>query len=292
MASPHEHIDAVTGRTTTGHEWDGIEELNTPLPRWWLWLFYACIAFAVVYSIVYPAVPLISSYSRGLLGYASRNQVEIDLAALKAQRGDSMVQIENASLEDIEAKPALLNVARALGKAAFATNCAPCHGQGAQGAVNYPNLNDDQWLWGGKLADIQQTITHGIRNEDAESRAGNMPAFGRDGLLPREETPHVAAYVRQLAGLKTDGAYDLKRGAKTFAENCVACHGEQGKGNPELGSPNLTANIWLYGGDLNTIIQTVTNGRGGVMPSWANRLDTATIKSLTVYVHSLGGGQK
>jgi cytochrome c oxidase cbb3-type subunit III len=280
----------VTGVATTGHDWDGIQELNTPLPRWWLWLFYACIVWGVGYVIAYPAWPLVSGYTRGVLGYQTRTAIEQDMAALTAMRGDTVAKLSAAPLADIEKDPKLLTVARALGKAAFGDNCAPCHGQGAQGAKNYPNLNDDQWIWGGSLEAIQQTILHGIRNEDPDSRMGPMPAFGKDGVIPKAEIPNLAAYVRTLAGNKPERG-DAAKGQKLFAENCAACHGDAGKGNPEVGAPNLTANIWLYGGDQATIEETIMNGRGGVMPTWASRLDATTIKALTVYVHSLGGGQ-
>lgn len=284
-------VDTVTGMSTTGHEWDGIQELNTPLPRWWLWLFYICIVWGIGYVIAYPAWPLVSSYTKGVLGYASRDQIETDMASLKVQRGDMVAKMESASLADIEKDPKMLEVARALGKAAFGTNCGPCHGQGAQGGPSYPNLNDDQWIWGGSLDQIYQTIQYGIRNENPESRQGPMPAFGKDGIIPKADIPIVAAYVVTLSGRKPEGNVDLAKGQKLFAENCASCHGDVGKGNPEVGAPNLTSNIWLYGGDEKTIIETVTNGRGGVMPGWAGRLEPATIKALAVYVHTLGGGQ-
>jgi cytochrome c oxidase cbb3-type subunit III len=291
MSAEKTSVDAHTGISTTGHEWDGIQELNTPLPRWWLWLFYACIVWGVIYAFLYPAVPLVSGYTKGLLGYHTRDAIEQDLAALNVLRGDKVAKIAAAPLADIEKNPEMLTVARAIGKAAFGNNCAPCHGQGAQGGPTYPNLNDDQWLWGGSLDQILQTVTYGVRNENGQSHQGNMPAFGRDGMIPKEEIPHLAAFVRTLAGNKPEGKGDVAKGQKLFAENCAACHGEAGKGNPELGAPNLTANIWLYGGDEKTIIETITNGRGGVMPVWQGRLDEPTIKALTVYVHSLGGGQ-
>lgn len=291
MAAEHDTVDKVTGKSTTGHVWDGIKELNNPLPAWWLYLFYITIVWGIGYVIAYPAIPLATTFTKGLLGYASRDVIEQDMEGLKAIRGESMIQLASAEPAKIVADPKLLGVARALGKAAFGTNCAPCHGQGAQGAKSYPNLNDDNWLWGGTLADIKQTITHGIRNENAESRQGNMPAFGRDGLIPRAEIPHVAAYVQKIAGRKVEGNFDLAKGEKLFAENCAACHGDAGKGMTEVGAPNLTADIWLYGGDHATIVETLVNGRGGVMPGWSSRLDAATINALTVYVHTLGGGR-
>ena len=284
-------VDAVSGVSTTGHEWDGIRELNNPLPRWWLWSFYLTILWAVAYWIVYPAWPLVTTHTKGLFGYSSRANVAQELTDLQALRGAMGAQVAKASLEQIVANPEMLAFARAQGRAAFGDNCAPCHGVGAAGSVGFPNLNDDDWLWGGKLADIQQTITHGIRNADPNSRQGNMPAFGRDGLLKRPEVTAVSAYVQKLAGATPDPKIDLALGQKVWAENCAACHGDEGKGNRDMGAPSLVDRIWLFGADRATIEEGVWNGRGSVMPAWAGRLDEGTIKALTVYVHSLGGGE-
>lgn len=291
MAHHDEHFDAVTGKTTTGHSWDGIKELNTPLPRWWVLTFYACIIWAFGYWIVYPAWPLLTGHTTGVIQYSSRADVAVELANLEKIRGDKMVTLGAAPLADIEKDPALLALARARGKAVFGDNCAPCHGSGAAGAKGYPNLNDDDWLWGGSLEQIQKTLQYGIRSGHAETHEGQMLAFGRDGTLKKPEIVTVANFVRALAGLPTAKGYDAAAGTKLYADNCAACHGDAGKGNPEMGAPNLTDNIWLYGSDEATIIETVTNGRNGVMPAWIGRLDPATIKALTVYVHSLGGGQ-
>jgi len=277
---------------TTGHEWDGIHELNTPLPRWWLWLFYATIIWAIGYWIVYPAWPLLSSYSGGVFNWRSRDAVASDLAALSTQRGPMMAKLAAAPLQDIESKPELLDFARALGRRAFADNCAPCHGAGGGGAKGYPNLTDDDWLWGGKLADISRTITHGIRSGDDEGRQGAMPAFGRDGMLKRDDIVAVANYVRSLSGLSTASGIDIAHGAKIFADNCAVCHGPDGKGNRSLGSADLTDQIWLYGSDTSAIVDGIWNGHGGVMPAWSGKLDPVTIKALTVYVHTFGGGEK
>jgi len=287
----HSELDRVSGTTTTGHEWDGIKELNTPLPRWWITTFYLCIVWAIGYWIVYPAWPLLSGNTPGLLHYSSRADVAVELANLEKIRGDKMVTLGAASLADIEKDPALLALARARGKTVFGDNCAPCHGSGAAGAKGYPNLNDDDWLWGGTLDQIMQTIRYGARSGNAKDHEGQMLAFGKQGVLKREEIVTVANYVRSLSGLPTRQGYDAAAGAKLFADNCVACHGEGGKGNQELGAPDLTDKIWLYGSDEATIIETVTNGRGGVMPAWEGRLDPATIKAMAVYVHSLGGGK-
>ena len=287
----HSDLDQVTGKTTTGHEWDGIKELNTPLPRWWVITFYLCIVWAVGYWFVYPAWPLLWSNTTGFLHYSSRADVAVELANLEKIRGAKMVALGAASLADIEKDPALLALARARGKTVFGDNCAPCHGSGAAGAKGYPNLNDDDWLWGGTLDQIMQTIQFGARSGHAQAHEGQMLAFGKDGTLKKDEIVTVANYVRSLSGLSTRQGYDASAGAKIFAENCVLCHGDTAKGNQELGAPNLTDKIWLYGSDEATIIETVTNGRSGVMPAWAGRLDPATIKAMAVYVHSLGGGK-
>ena len=291
MAHHDDNFDEATGKTTTGHSWDGIKELNTPLPRWWVLTFYACILWSVGYWIVYPAWPLIWTYTKGVSQYSSRADVAVELANLEKIRGAKMVTLGEAPLADIEKDPGLLALARARGKAVFGDNCAPCHGSGAAGAKGYPNLNDDDWLWGGSLEQIQKTIQFGARSGNSEAHEGAMLAFGRDGTLKKPEIVTVANFVRSLSGLSTAQGYDAAAGQKLFADNCAACHGDAGKGNPEMGAPNLTDNIWLYGSDEATLIETITNGRSGVMPAWVGRLDPATIKALTVYVHSLGGGQ-
>ncbi|MGJ5082959.1 cytochrome-c oxidase, cbb3-type subunit III [Bradyrhizobium sp. HKCCYLS3013] len=287
----HNEVDSVTGTATTGHVWDGIKELNTPLPRWWVITFYITIVWAIGYWIVYPAWPLISSNTQGMFGYSSRADVAVELANLEKIRGAKMAALATASLADIEKDPAMLALARAKGKTVFGDNCAACHGTGATGAKGFPNLNDDDWLWGGSLEQIQQTLLYGVRSGHPKTREGQMLAFGKDGVLKPAEIITVANYVRELAGLPTRPGYDAKAGAKIFAENCAACHGDNAKGNPELGAPNLTDKIWLYGSDEATLIETITNGRAGVMPAWEGRLDPTTIKAMAVYVHSLGGGK-
>lgn len=289
--SEHDDIDSVSGTPTTGHSWDGIKELNTPLPRWWILTFYATIVWAIGYWVVYPAWPLISGYTAGVFHYSTRADVATELANLEKIRGVKMVSLGAASLADIEKDPALLALARARGKVVFGDNCAPCHGSGGAGAKGYPNLNDDDWLWGGSLDQIMQTIAFGARSGHGKAHEGNMLAFGKDGILKKDEIATVANYVRSLSGLPTRKDGDLAEGQKLFATNCASCHGEQGKGNIEFGAPNLTDQIWLYGSDEATVIETITNGRAGVMPAWGGRLDPATIKAITVYVHSLGGGQ-
>ena len=246
--------------------------------------------FAIGYWIVYPAWPLVSSYTNGVFDWHARSAVAQELAALQVQRGPMMAKLAAASLQQIETTPELLDFSRALGRRAFADNCAPCHGAGGGGAKGYPNLDDNDWLWGGTLAAISQTITHGARAGDDDGRQGSMPAFGRDGTLKPDQISTVADYVRSLSGLKTEPGADLAAGAKIFAGNCAVCHGPQGKGNRDLGAPNLTDQIWLYAPDKKTIMEGITNGRGGVMPAWGGKLDPVTIKALAVYVHTFGGG--
>jgi len=247
----------------------------------------------VGYWIVYPSWPLVSSYTKGAFRWQSRDAVVSDLDALKAQRGPMVEKLRSASLQEIASDPTLLDFARAQARPAFAENCAPCHGAGGGGGRGYPNLNDDEWIWGGNLDEIAQTIRHGVRSGDADARQGAaMPAFGRDGILKRADVENVGDFVRSLAGVAPDLKADLTAGKKIFSDNCAVCHGETGKGKRELGAPNLSDAIWLYGADKPSIVEAIWNGRSGVMPAWAGRLDDVTIKALAVYVHSLGGGEK
>ena len=282
--------DAVTGTETTGHEWDGIKELNNPLPRWWIWTFYATIVWAIGYTIAYPAWPLIEGATQGVLGYSSRANVEREISEAVVAQQEMLDKIAQLPLEEIRQQPGLFQFATDGGRAAFAVNCSQCHGSGAQGGQGYPNLNDDDWLWGGSLQDIYQTLQHGIRYErDDDTRFSEMPAFG-DGILDREQTAAVANYVLSLSGQEHDAEL-AEAGAPVFAENCVACHGEKGGGDDTQGAPALDDAIWLYGGTEAQIRQQVTAPRHGVMPAWGARLGEATIKQLALYVHSLGGGE-
>jgi len=283
-------VDQVSGIETTGHEWDGIKELNNPLPRWWLWTFYVSCLWALAYWVVMPAWPLVSSFTTGVIGYSSRAKLEESMQAARAAQAQYLDRIEQASLEQITNDRELLDFAIAGGGSAFAVNCSQCHGLGAAGSTGYPNLNDDDWIWGGSLEAISQTIHYGIRSEHDETRFNQMPAFGTDQILERDQINDVAEYVLSLSSSATDAAA-ASRGEAVFAEQCSACHGEDGKGLEELGAPNLTDGIWLYGGSKADVVATITHSRSGMMPAWTNRLDETTIKQLAVYVHSLGGGQ-
>jgi cytochrome c oxidase cbb3-type subunit 3 len=286
----NKETDAHSGMETTGHEWDGIKELDTPLPRWWLWLFYACIAFAVGYWILMPSWPGITGYAPGILHKSDRAQVVTDLAALKAQRSAQASRLATADLATIEKDPQLQAYALAVGQSIFGDNCATCHGTGGTGAKGYPNLRDDVWLWGGSLEDIQRTITHGVRSTDPEARTSQMPAFGRDQILQPAQVDNLTEYVVSLSHRPANASM-AAAAAPVFQANCASCHGPQGLGNPQFGAPNLTDADWLYGSDRASIKDQIWNGHGGVMPAWGKRFDANTIKALTVYIHANAGGK-
>ncbi|QIK95756.1 cytochrome-c oxidase, cbb3-type subunit III [Sphingomonas sp. HDW15A] len=282
-------IDEPTGTETVGHEWDGIEELDTPMPRWWLWTLYATIAWALIYTVLYPAWPLINKATAGVWNWSSREQFAAEMKAERDRKRPVELALAQLPIERLPEDSKLLNAAVQGGAAAFKVNCVQCHGSGAAGSKGYPNLNDDDWLWGGDLKAIHQTLEHGIRQPGNEkTRGGAMPAFG--GGLSDQQIEDVALFVRTLSGAERPSAASL-RGQAVFAGNCAVCHGASGTGTRAVGAPNLTDKIWLFGGDRDTIIETITKGRGGIMPSWGNRLDAVTVKMLAAYVHSLGGGE-
>ncbi|WP_102226269.1 cytochrome-c oxidase, cbb3-type subunit III [Acidimangrovimonas sediminis] len=276
---------------TTGHSWDGIEEFNNPMPRWWVYVFYLCIAFALIYSVLYPAWPLVNRATPGILGWSTRGDVKAEMTAWHDQNKAIQAKLVATPLAEIKADPALAQFATNAGGAVFRTWCAQCHGSGAAGNKGFPNLLDDDWLWGGTLQDIHFTVTHGVRNaDDGDARYSQMPAFGKDGILDQTQIRDVVQYVMSLSNAATDPKA-AEAGKTVFAENCAACHGENAKGDRTQGAPNLTDAIWLYGGDRKTLTETVTNARFGVMPAWGKRLSDADIQAVTYYVHSLGGGE-
>jgi cytochrome c oxidase cbb3-type subunit 3 len=290
MTAQKREIDEVTGIETTGHEWDGIKELNKPLPRWWVLTFYATIIWAIGYWIVYPAFPTLTGYTRGLWGYSQRTAVSDEVKAGRAAQAQYRDKLAATPLEKVKDDPDLLRFAMAGGAAAFQANCSPCHGRGAQGFAGYPNLNDDDWLWGGNLEEIHKTISSGVRSDAQDTRISQMPRYGLEKLLDDGQINDAAEYVMSFSGRSTD-AEAAGRGQKLFADQCATCHGPDGKGLQEFGAPNLTDAIWLYGSSREAILESIRTGRGGVMPAWTTRLDPVTVKSLAVYVHSLGGGK-
>lgn len=283
--------DAITGVATTGHEWDGIRELDNPMPRWWVYTFYASIALSIVWWVLFPSWPLGRTYFGGLVGSNERLDFEQRYAAAKAVQAQWTDQIAGLDAAAVQADPELVQFALAGGETAFKNNCSTCHGLGGAGQGFFPSLADDSWLWGGTIDQIEYTIRHGIRNgEDAEARDNPMPAFGAEGMLTKEQIADVTQHVLSLTHRETD-AEAAGRGAAVFADNCVSCHGEQGEGMQELGGPALNDAIWMYGSEPAQISAQIWHPRLGVMPNWQGRLDDTTIKMLTVYVHGLGGGQ-
>ena len=272
---------------TTGHNWDGVSEYNVPAPRWWLIVWIICIIWAVIYWFFYPTWPTLSGNTKGSLNWTKFSELSGEQKKIEEKKIVYLEQMSKKSLEEIRQDEKLMQFALNTGKSAFRENCSACHGQGAQGYKGYPNLNDDDWLWGGKLSDIYQTLLYGIRSGHDSARVNQMPSFGLDKVLKKTEINDTIEYVLSLSNKSEFNA----RGEAIFKANCVACHGNEGKGNQELGAPNLTDAIWLYGSDKKDIYYTIYYARAGVMPFWKNRLDDNTIKSLTLYVHSLGGGK-
>jgi cytochrome c oxidase cbb3-type subunit 3 len=282
------NIDEATGTEFVGHEWDGIQELNTPLPRWWLWTFYATVAFSVVYVVLYPAWPMIESATHGTLGWSSRGDLAKDIKSAEAKQADFRAQLAGMSTADLLKDPKLMQRAVAGGEAAFKVNCVQCHGAGAAGYAEfgYPNLNDDDWIWGGDIDAIEYTLTHGIRWKGSEQTRSNfMPAF--EGVFSPTEVDALADHVLSLSGKAKANA----TGAQIFAQNCTSCHQPKGQGDPLQGAPALNDAIWLYGSSKDLIKRQILAPRHGVMPAWQGRLDPVTIKMLAAYVHSRGGGQ-
>ncbi|WP_135448124.1 MULTISPECIES: cytochrome-c oxidase, cbb3-type subunit III [Tabrizicola] len=278
---------------TTGHEWDGIQEWNNPLPRWWVWVFYATIIWGIGYTIAYPAWPLLKEATPGLLGASTRADVAAEIARVDAANAAIKERLIAADLNAIGADPELANYAQNAGAAVFRTNCVQCHGAGANGFAGkgYPSLIDNDWLWGGTMEDIYLTISHGIRNTtDPDARYSMMPAFGKDGLLEPDQIAQVVEHVLAISGQEHDATL-AAAGATVFAENCAACHMEDGSGDRTQGAPRLNDAIWLYGGTREAITETVVNARFGVMPNWNTRLSEDQIRAVAFYVHGKGGGE-
>jgi cytochrome c oxidase cbb3-type subunit 3 len=284
-------IDQPTGVETTGHEWDGIKELNNPLPRWWLIILWITVIWSVVYWILMPSWPGITGHFAGIRGHTERANVDAAISVLETQRSAQMQQLMSvASIEDVERDPQLLQFAMNAGESLFGDNCATCHGAGGQGFKGYPSLVDDAWIWGGTLDDIQTTLHHGIRSTHPETRISLMQAYGESGLFNRDQISDLVEYVTHISGRDADPEAIL-RAAPLYEQQCASCHGAEGRGDQSQGAPNLTDAIWLYGGERADIRDTIYSGRAGVMPYWTDRLTDEQITALSVYVHSLGGGE-
>ena len=286
--------DDVTGTDTTGHEWDGIRELDTPLPRWWLYIFYACIAAAAVYWVLMPAWPMANGYTPGILNWSDRRNVAAEVQALEVSRAPLFLRLANASTDELAHDPELQEFARAAGESAFGDNCQTCHGAGGAGRPGYPVLADDVWLWGGSMAEIEHTIRVGVRSGHPDARLSMMTAFGRDHLLTPAQisdvTEHVIAMSPARSRLNPNLA-SATRGAEIYQAQCAVCHGASGAGDRTMGAPSLVDDVWLYGGSREEIRRQVELGRGGVMPNWDRRFSDGAIRALAYYVHEMGGGE-
>lgn len=281
-------IQDLKSPKTTGHEWDGISEYNVPAPRWWLIVWLVTIVWSIIFWFFYPTWPTVSGNSKGSLGWTQYTQLKESQEEIDKIRDKYFKEISTKSFKEIMADEELMEFALNGGRAAFKENCAACHGSGAQGFKGYPNLNDDDWLWGGTIDDIYTTLLYGIRASHEKTRFNQMPSFGMDKILTKKEIDDVAEYVLSLSD---KAAKTNKIGQKIFSENCVACHGADGKGNQALGAPNLTDKIWLYGSEMDDLRYTIYYSRAGLMPHWKDRLSDPVIKQLSIYVHSLGGGK-
>ena len=286
-----EEIDPVSGHETTGHEWNGIKELDTPVPRGVLIFLIVTHLFAVIWWFVMPTWPLGTTYTKGLLGTDQRKIVEEKLVQANLARASWVNAIEKLSFDEILANPQLMQVVMKTGPQLFGDNCAACHGRDGRGGDNYPDLTDHDWIWGGGPERIAETLRVGVNSPHAESRATQMPSFGRDKMLDQTQVGNVATYVYSLSNPLASTPQTIARieaGRQVFLTNCAACHGEDAKGNQDLGAPNLSDRFWIYGGDFEKIITTIHGGRQGHMPTWDERLSPAEIKILALYVYSLG----
>lgn len=284
-------IDEYSGCETTGHEWNGITELNTPVPKAiWIFLTLATICAAIMW-ILLPSWPMGSTYTKGLLHDDERVTVKKKLTQAALIRNPWEVRLAQADYSDLENDKELTSLIMRNGKRLFEDNCAMCHGREAKGGHGYPNLVDDQWLWGGTPETILETINIGINSDHEDSRVSEMMAFGRDGILNVQERRNVIYFVRSLSNNNisgTLGGEDITAGAKVYSENCAICHGENGKGQTELGAPNLTDQFWIYGNDYEAMSSVLRNGRRGVMPFWSERLSLPERKILSFYILKLG----
>ncbi|MBA4097750.1 MAG: cytochrome-c oxidase, cbb3-type subunit III [Rhodospirillum sp.] len=282
-----EERDPHSGYLTTGHEWNGIKELNTPVPRAVYFFLVVTALFAVGYWILMPTWPLGLTYTKGLLGIDQRAIVSESLKEAALDRAALVDRIASADDATIQGDPPLMAFVRHTGHTLFGDNCAACHGRNAQGGKGYPSLTTASWLWGGNPATIAETIRVGINSTHPDTRVSQMLAFGRDGMLPRDDVTKVVAYVRSLTAATDAPAEPIADGKEVFAANCVSCHGADGKGKTDVGGPDLTDQFWIYGGDLQSIFDTVWSGRQGHMPTWEARLSAIDRKILALYLVDL-----
>jgi cytochrome c oxidase cbb3-type subunit 3 len=284
-----EERDPYTGHMTTGHEWNGIKELNTRVPRAVYFFLAVTATFSVIYWLLMPAWPLGWSYTKGLLGIDQREAVTEALQQAAAARAPWTKRIETQSFAEIEADPDLMRDVRETGHRLFGDNCAACHGVNAQGRKGFPNLTGPSWLWGGDPETIAETVRVGINSANKDTRVSQMPAFGRDHILERKDIMNVVAYVRSLSDstlVTKANTPEIAAGREVFVANCAACHGEDAKGI-HTGAPDLTDRFWIYGGDEQSVFNSVWNGHQGQMPTWEKRLSPVERKILALYLVDL-----
>ena len=278
---------------TTGHSWDGIEEFDNPMPRWWVWIFILTVIWSLGYWVAYPAWPGMKAATAGMLGFSSRADVANDIAEFESRHDVLFAQLLESEPAAIADNADLHRFAINAGAAVFRAQCSQCHGAGGAGvqAGGFPNLLDDDWLWGGTMDDIVQTVTWGIRNNEfGDARWSQMPAFGRDELLSGEEVDQVVNYVLSMSGADHDATLAVG-GQDLFLNNCASCHGDNGDGDTFVGAPALNDQVWLYGGSAEQVRHSIYYARFGIMPGFENRLRPAEIRAVAAYVHQLGGGQ-
>jgi cytochrome c oxidase cbb3-type subunit III len=287
--------DQHSGYMTTGHEWNGIKELNTPVPRFVLFCLIAAAIFSLTYTVLLPAWPYGTDYTKGTLEVDQRREVEEALRTAVSERSTWTDRVLSGDLDMIRADPVLMDHIREAGRTLFGDNCAGCHGLRANGGAGYPSFRDNAWLWGGNAEAIAETIRVGVNSTHEDSRSSEMLAFGRDQILEREQVLAVTAFVMSLSNpgiAKGARARQVESGGKIYAENCTDCHGVKGKGNAEVGAPNLTDGFWLYGGDEESIFRSIMAGRKGTMPHWEGRLGELERKLLMVYIADLSGASE
>ena len=275
--------DPVSGTELTGHEWDGIKEMDTPVPwasRWALWI---SIAVSVLFWVLYPSFPAVTGYAKGLLGYSSRAEVTAAVAEAESGREQAFAPFASEDIEALAADPSLeARYSSAISKL-YADNCAACHTEDLQGQPGFPNLADAHWLWSGTPEEIEYTIRYGINALHDETRIAQMLAFGADGMIEKPQVKEVTEFVLSLSGQDHDAGL-AEAGRVVFEDNCAACHGDGGRGGYENGAPDLGDGQWIYGGSREDIHRSVYHGRQGVMPAWEGRLSDAQIRMLTLYL--------
>lgn len=284
-------IDTTTGIETTGLEWDGLKELNNPLPKWWVIIFLICCIWAIFYWIIFPSWPIYFSEgerggTRGVIGWTQYNKLDEEISKIKELKKDYLEVFRENSYEEIFKNEKIYAFSIAGGKSAFKNYCSTCHGIGGEGRIGYPNLNDDDWIWGGSIEKIEQTIKFGIRADHENTRYSEMPSF--IDIFTEKQIEELATYIVKLnKNENIESSTD-----ELFKESCGTCHLENGRGNQEIGGPNLVDSIWLYSnGEIFEIMNQLKNPKHGNMPAWVERLNEDTIRQISIYVYSLGGGE-